>query len=124
MARLRQARVKLRTATHGVRIATVRAPEGSWQRDAPEERAFLKTAEWQRLRWHVLRRDRFTCQWPGCGAQFAHEPRRLVADHIIPVRVAPERKWDMSNLQCLCDECHRGPKQAREFAVYGIGRRG
>lgn len=29
---------------------------GSWQRENPEERAFYKTARWQRLRWAVLAR--------------------------------------------------------------------
>lgn len=37
------------------------------ERDARPYRQWYKTARWQRLRWSVLVRDLFTCQWPGCG---------------------------------------------------------
>lgn len=124
MARLRMVKPQLRTIAPAVKIADRQAPAGSWQREHADERAFLKTAEWQRLRWAVLLRDGFTCQWPGCGALWAHDPSRLVADHILPVRVAPDRKWDITNLECLCAECHSGPKQAQEAAAYGAGLAG
>ena len=124
MAKLRMASPQLRTLGPAVRMAKASAAGGSWQRENAEDRAFLKTAEWQRMRWQVLRRDAFTCQWPGCGVVLAHDTKRLVADHIVPVRVAPERKWDMANLQCLCDICHSGPTQAAEVAASGIGSGG
>ena len=120
MARLRMVKPQLRTIAPAVKIMTAQAVGGSWQKENAEERAFLKTAEWQRLRWSVLREARFTCAWPGCGVVLAHDTKRLVADHIVPVRVAPDRKWDRSNLQCLCGQCHSGPKQAQEIATYGV----
>jgi 5-methylcytosine-specific restriction endonuclease McrA len=95
-----------------------RQQAASWQRDNPEERAFYKTARWQRLRMQVLIRDLFTCQWPGCGRVVA-QTSQLVADHIIPVRADPSLKWDESNLRCLCAACHNGPRQAEEVALYG-----
>lgn len=82
------------------------------------DRSFEKTARWQRLRWDVLVRDEFTCQWQGCGVTL-EDTSKLVADHKVPVRVEPERKWDMNNLQCLCRACHNGPKQMMELAIYG-----
>jgi hypothetical protein len=58
-----------------------------------------------RLRWHVLRRDRFTCC--GCGASPALRPEvELHVDHIVP--------WSkggatvLENLQTLCSKCNLG----------------
>lgn len=118
MGRLRNIRPQVGALGSAVPVLAPRAASGSWQRDHADERAFLRTAAWQRLRWAVLVRDAFTCQWPGCG-RIEADTSRLVADHIVPVRVAPERKWDMANLQCLCATCHSGPKQAREVAIWG-----
>jgi 5-methylcytosine-specific restriction endonuclease McrA len=47
----------------------------------------------------VLRRDDFKCVH--CGAR-----GRLEVDHKIPVRLAPERAFDLDNLQALCRSCH------------------
>ncbi len=43
-----------------------------------------------------------------CGA------RAIVADHIIPVRIAPHRRLDPTNLQSLCTHHHSGAKQSEE----------
>ena len=116
MTRLRQIKPKLATLKPGVRMAA--APKGgAWSR-TEEGGEFYKTARWQRLRWRVLLRDAFTCQWQGCGRVFA-DTSQLVADHIVPVRVDPSRIWDEANLQCLCKACHDGHKQAQDVARYG-----
>lgn len=114
MARLRQVRPQVATLALAVPMSrgTGRAPV------ADDETRFKKTARWQRLRMDVLQRDLFTCQWPGCGV-IEVDTSKLVADHKVPVRVEPSRKWDMDNLQCLCKTCHDGPKQAMELATYG-----
>lgn len=36
------------------------------------------------------------------------------ADHVTPIRVAPERRLDPTNLQSLCKEHHSGAKQREE----------
>jgi 5-methylcytosine-specific restriction enzyme A len=41
-------------------------------------------------------------------------------DHIVQLRVAPERKYDETNLQALCKPCH-STKTASEDG--GFGRR-
>lgn len=123
MGRLRQIKSQVRTLSPAIKMVQRREATGSWQRDNADERAFLKTARWQRLRWDVLVRDEFTCQWPGCG-RIVVDTSKLVADHIVPVRIDPARKWDPDNLQCLCDTCHSGPKQAQETAIYGPGTSG
>ncbi|WP_223814215.1 HNH endonuclease [Roseicitreum antarcticum] len=114
MGRLKQVKPQIPTLSLSVPMA-----RGSVRYDpVDEETRFKKTARWQRLRMTVLERDLFTCQWPGCGVTLA-DTSKLVADHRVPVRVEPSRKWDLDNLQCLCKACHDGPKQALELLVYG-----
>lgn len=62
-------------------------------------RPVLKTRRWQVVRHEVLERDGWACR--RCGAS-----GRLEVDHIKPVRNAPERAFDKSNLQVLCASCH------------------
>ena len=118
MARLRMVKPQVNGLRPAVTMLQRQQAGGSWQRDNLDERAFYKTARWQRLRMQILIRDLFTCQWPGCGRVIA-QTSQLVADHIIPVRIDPSRKWDESNLRCLCAACHNGPRQAEEVALYG-----
>lgn len=54
---------------------------------------------WPALRLAAKRRDGFRCV--ECGAR-----GRLEVDHIKPVRDAPERAFDVDNLQALCPGCH------------------
>ena len=119
MARLRQVKPQIATLPLAVPIAArvQRVERGG------EDSSFKKTARWQRLRMEILVRDLFTCQWPGCGVMHS-DTSLLVADHKVPWRVEPSRKWDPDNLQCLCKACHDGPKQAMELAVYGAAAMG
>lgn len=57
-----------------------------------------KTRRWQRLRLFMLG------QSPVCSA--CHEAPASVLDHVVPVRHAPDKFWDTSNLQTLCHRCH------------------
>ena len=41
-----------------------------------------------------------------------------VADHIVPIAVAPERQFDLDNGQGLCAPCHNRPKQSEERRGY------
>jgi len=59
-----------------------------------------KSKRWRVLRWEILERDGFACTT--CGARGV----RLEVDHIDPVRNAPDRAFDPSNLQSLCAPCH------------------
>ena len=118
MAKPKLKQLKPRIATIGAAIRAKPQQPRSTVRYPDVDRSFKKTARWQRLRWDVLVRDNFTCQWAGCGITLSNTSE-LVADHIVPVRVAPERKWDMDNLQCLCKACHDGPKQTMEIQTYG-----
>ena len=59
----------------------------------------IRSARWKGVRQQAKRRDGWKCVQ--CGAQ-----GRLEVDHIIPVRDAPERAFDLTNLQTLCPSCH------------------
>jgi 5-methylcytosine-specific restriction endonuclease McrA len=59
----------------------------------------LRTARWRALRLEALRRDGWACVQ--CGAR-----RRLEVHHVQPVRSAPERAFDLTNLKVLCASCH------------------
>lgn len=83
------------------------------RKDANPMRAAYGTARWQRLRWSVLVRDLFTCQWPGCG-ELVGDTSQLVADHKVPHRGDPALFWDEANLWCLCKRCHDSAKQREE----------
>ena len=115
VTRLRQVKTQVRVLGLAVAMAPQRDPQG----DVAEDRAFYKTAAWQRKRMAILVRDMFTCQWPGCGKVYA-DTSQLVADHKVPVRVDPAGTWDDNNLWCLCKTCHDGPKQAQDVAFYGL----
>lgn len=76
-------------------------------------RKWYSTARWRALRMRVLMRDRFTCQWPGCGLMTA-DTSTLVADHKEAHRGDEALFWDESNLQTLCKPCHDRHKQRAE----------
>lgn len=67
-----------------------------WERHSKK---VLRSPRWKAVRLEVLRHDDFKCVH--CGAR-----GRLEVDHKIPVRLAPERAFDLDNLQALCRSCH------------------
>lgn len=66
---------------------------------ARHSKRVTSTHRWQVLRHKILERDGWKCCC--CG-----ERRGLEIDHIKPVRLAPERAFDPTNLQALCGPCH------------------
>jgi hypothetical protein len=60
-------------------------------------------AKHQAWRQAVLLRDAYVCRACSrvCGSKGeAH------ADHVVPVKVRPDLRYDVSNGQCLCHGCH------------------
>ena len=90
------------------RIGFIPTPErrGEW-------RQWYGTAKWKRLRMDCLVRDKFVCQMSGCG-KLILDSSQAVADHKIPHRGNEKLFWDLSNLQCLCTDCHDSQKQKEE----------
>ena len=63
---------------------------------------------WRLVRQAVLNRDNWRCQ--ECG----RVARRPEIDHRQPLHLAPDKAWDMDNLQTLCAwPCH-GEKTRQE----------
>ena len=62
-------------------------------------RHITRGPRWRALRLEALRRDGWACVQ--CGGR-----HRLEIDHIEVVRIAPERAFDLTNLQTLCASCH------------------
>lgn len=91
-------------------------------RRGTEARQWYNSAEWRSvpsgLRWRCLLRDRFTCQWPGCG-RIEPDASKLVADHVAPHRGNRRLFFDLGNLQTLCKPCHDTHKQRAEAARGG-----
>ncbi len=54
-------------------------------------------------RIEVLTRDNWQCR--GCG-RVCGSKREAHADHIIPVAVRPDLRYEVANGQCLCAPCH------------------
>ena len=68
----------------------------------------------------VFARDRFTCQWPGCG-RIEPDTSQLVADHRQEHRGDEGLFWDEENVQTLCKPHHDGAKQRLERQRRGGG---
>jgi len=66
-------------------------------------------ADWRKVRQAHISRHPFC--W--CGE------KAVDVDHIVPRRIAPERRLDPSNLQSLCKRHHSGAKQREERRLYG-----
>ena len=61
----------------------------------------------------TLERDNYTCQ--GCGLT---DKEITQVDHVIPARVDPNKYLKLSNLQCLCPNCH-ARKNIQDIKLYG-----
>jgi len=71
--------------------------------------ALRKTYRYQQFRDWFMRRNRLCAECERQGVVTLAEEM----DHIVPVHQAPDRVWDVDNLQALCRPCHE-EKTARE----------
>ena len=62
----------------------------------------------------VLARDGYLCC--GCGRACGSKGEAH-ADHIVPVKVRPDLRYEVSNGQCLCASCHQ--RKTNREAVAG-----
>lgn len=61
--------------------------------------------KWRRVRYKVLKRDGARC---ACCGMTAKDGVKIHVDHIKPVSIFPLLKYDMDNLQVLCELCNIG----------------
>jgi 5-methylcytosine-specific restriction protein A len=65
----------------------------------------------------VLLRDNWQCR--ECGA-ICGRSRQAHADHVIPVVVRPDLRYDVANGQCLCHSCHSRKTATDQCANFGV----
>lgn len=84
-----------------------RKGQDRYRRDTQPWRAWYNTAEWQRLRQAVLKRDKWTCQRSGvlCLGK-ANEPDAPVVNHKIPHRGDRALFFDLCNLEIVTKQVH------------------
>jgi 5-methylcytosine-specific restriction protein A len=104
---------KVRCVRHEAeRRASQREPRVRARADEPE----LQTWKiYNSGRWKLLR-SLFRASHPLCAACLAEGKGPVPADevdHVIPITQAPDRIWDLSNLQSLCSS-HHSQKTRRE----------
>ena len=77
----------------------------------------LDTAEWQKRRKRILKRDDFMCQGCGCDGLDDHSPTLHVHHRIYIDGYAP---WEYHDnfLVTLCNECHTETHARNEVDVY------
>ena len=70
-----------------------------------QRRHVYRTARWRRLRSHILTRDGYACR--ACLREGRGVRAARIVHHVQPVRQAPERAFDVRNLESVCFTCHR-----------------
>ena len=74
----------------------------------------INQVRWSRVRWAVLRRDKYLCQ--SCG-----RAGRLEVDHVTALHLDPSQDaFDLDGLQTLCRTCHLA-KTAKENKRRRVG---
>ncbi len=75
----------------------------SWHKDRYHR--FIATSEYLKLRFFILTRDNFICQYCGRGVE---DGTKLHVDHIYPE--SKGGKFEVENLITSCFECNEGKK--------------
>lgn len=93
----------LETSMSGYPWATTMAHHKAFQ----NRKSIYGTPRWRSLRLGILDRDLWTCRMCGVALrQGRRRPDSAVVDHIEPVELSPDLKWDEGNLQSVCRTCH------------------
>jgi 5-methylcytosine-specific restriction endonuclease McrA len=80
------------------------------ERNQDPYRRLLLSARWQKTRELIRARDQGRCRLEGVG-----EPcgGRIEVHHLVSVRQAPERAFDLTNCVCLCRLHHEDIEHGR-----------
>jgi len=63
---------------------------------------FYRSKDWYRFRYHVLKRDNWTCQV--CGVRIGKKGGHV--DHILSRHDRPDLAFDLRNARTCCASCH------------------
>ncbi|MCA1342001.1 HNH endonuclease [Lactiplantibacillus pentosus] len=102
-------REKVKNTHKGKQLAASHMAHYNHTTRDPEANAFYHSKQWQTVRDYIYARDLATCQV--CGNAVTD---RKIVDHIHPLKVAPDKKLDKSNLWTLCYRCHNIKTQLEE----------
>ena len=83
--------------------------------ETPKELGFYNTDAWQRARQMAKQRDNYLCQ--AC-LRNGKVKRAEEVHHLKPTNAYPDLALDMSNLTCLCRECHDKTRHAKPLVTY------
>ena len=79
-----------------------------------EQNPFYNSTRWRKVRKIFIQNN------PLCKHCKDNNNRVVPAtdvDHVVPLRISPERSFDFSNLQSLCRSCH-AKKSAEDGRIY------
>ena len=88
---------------------------------ANEYRKLYQTKQWAHLRNQALFRDRFRCQYKGCGVVLVmgkRTPNAAVVHHIKAHKGNLDLFYNIDNLQSVCKHHHDGVMQSEERLGY------
>lgn len=85
--------------------------------------SFYNSPAWKALRKRALARDKYMCVKCGCCLRGKGKSR---VDHIKPVKLHPELKLSLENLQSLCPSCDnkKHSEKARKYEIKEIDENG
>lgn len=81
---------------------------------SPERQSEYAKSAWRELAKNVLLRDSYKCQI--CGEGHNHKTKGLVVHHIKAWSRYPELRFELTNLQTLCVQCHK-KKHSRKKSI-------
>ncbi len=82
--------------------------------EASSYRALYRTQRWSVLRKSILKRDAYTCQWPGCGKLLIgsrHQHNAPVVHHRHDHKGDLDLFYNPANLMAVCKACHDSQAQ-------------
>lgn len=83
---------------------------------ASEYVKFYKSRKWVNMRAFVMAQNNWICQHCLMNDYVVHAD---VVDHIVPTRVDWSKRLELTNLQSLCDSCHK-VKTLEDKKKYGL----
>lgn len=86
-----------------MRVKARESNRATWQKNADRK--------WLKVRYQALRRDGAKC---ACCGLTRKDNVKLHVDHIKPVSKYPLLKYDLDNLQVLCEKCNIGKSNLYE----------
>ena len=91
----------------------------NWQGGITSENTKLRRSfEYKNWVFSVFKRDNFTCQHCHKKTEISG---RLVADHVLPFSVFPDKRLDLFNGQTLCENCHKDKTKKDWKFINGYG---